>query len=64
MKLKGMDKVVIFVCSMLLMVKLYFLVEIMIGVKDPGAQAIGIITLLIANAHIILTYPKHRHEYR
>ena len=64
MKLKVMDKAVIFVCAMFLMVKLYFTVEIITGVKNPGEQAIGIIVLLIANAYIIATYTKHRQEYR
>jgi hypothetical protein len=63
-KFSVMDKVIISVCAMLLMVKLYFLVEIIYGVKQPGEQAIGIMVLLFANAYIAITYPKHRHEYR
>ena len=62
MKLKGMDKAVILVCTILLISKLYLGFEILIGIR-PQENVIGIIFLLIANVYIIATYPKHRHEY-
>lgn len=63
MTFTGMDKAVIFVSAMFSIVELWFLVEIIMG-AEHAPRAFGIVVLLFADACIITSYLRHRHEYR
>jgi hypothetical protein len=64
MELTRMDKAMLFVFAMFVIVEISFAVAIIMGVKDPGSWAFGIIVVMVIDAWLTTSYLRHRPEYR